>query len=377
MSLAGVSRLGRKPIKKTLRHIAVFAVIVVVLYLLLPRLVDTRKTLTLLTHASYVLLACAVMLECLALLSYGNLTRYILKVLDIRLRLRDVLAITLSSLAVSHVLSAGGVGGWVVTYNALRKRGTPHGLIFVAIAAQQFFNYIVLWVFFALALVWLVVARGQSIAGYLVAIVLIGLILWLTGYGVYLYNHRSRMRRRVTQLARLANRVMRREVVHERHIDGWLDNLFAGMRRMTSHHGSFRRTTLLACGFWTFDMLCLFATFWAFDYHVGFGYLAVGYVVAYAIGTLAPTPGGLGAVEGILIALYVSFGVPSATAVAVVLVYRLINFWLPIPPGFIAYLVVKPGRQPIAEGEVEEAAAEVCEMAPPGVSPAAPTAPRD
>ena len=30
---------------------------------------------------------------------------------------------------------AGGVGGWVVTYNALRKRGAPHGLIFVAIAA--------------------------------------------------------------------------------------------------------------------------------------------------------------------------------------------------------------------------------------------------
>jgi len=375
--LAGVSRLGRKPIKKTLRHIAVFAVIVVVLYLLLPRLVDTEKTLALLTHASYALLAGAVALECLAALSYANLTRFILKVLDIRLRLRDVLAITLSSLAVSHVLSAGGVGGWVVTYNALRKRGAPHGLIFVAIAAQQFFNYIVLWFFFALALVWLVVARGESIVGYLVGIVLIGLILWLTSYGIYLYNHRSRMRRRVTQLAHLANRVLRREVVQERHIDGWLDNLFAGMRRMTSHRGSFRKTTLVACGFWTLDMLCLYTTFLAFDYRIGFGYLAVGYVVAYAIGTLAPTPGGLGAIEGILIALYVSFGVPSATAVAVVLVYRLINFWLPIPPGFIAYLVVKPGRQPIADGEVEQAAAEVCEIAPPAVSPAAPAPPGD
>jgi len=377
LSLAGVSRLGRKPIKKTLRHIAVFAVIVVVLYLLLPRIVDTEKTLTLLTHASYVLLAGAVVLQCLAALSYANLTRYILKVLDIRLLLREVVAITLSSLAVSHVLSAGGVGGWVVTYNALRKRRVPHGLIFVAIAAQQFFNYVVLWFFFALALVWLVLARGQSIAGYLAGIVLIGLILWLTIYGVYLYNHRSRMRRRVTQLARLANRVMRREVVHERHIDGWLDNLFAGMRRMTSHRGAFRSTTVLACGFWVFDMLCLYATFLAFDERIGFGYLAVGYVVAYAIGTLAPTPGGLGAVEGILIALYVSFGVPSATAVAVVLVYRLINFWLPIPPGFIAYLVVKPGRRPIAEGEVEQAAAEVCEMPPPAVSQVEPASPGD
>ena len=118
------------------------------LYLLLPKVVNTEKTFALLSHASYVLLAFAVVLEVCALLGYANLTRFVLRVLDIRLRLTDVLAITLSSLAVSHVLSAGGVGGWVVTYNALRKRKVPHGLIFVAIAAQQFFNYAVLWFFF-------------------------------------------------------------------------------------------------------------------------------------------------------------------------------------------------------------------------------------
>ncbi len=353
---------GRPPIKKTIRHIIVFAVIVLVLYLLLPKLVDTEQTVALLTRASWVLLAAAIALEVMALLGYANLTRYILKVLDIHLRLREVLAITLSGLAVSHILSAGGVGGWVVTYNALRKHRVPHGLIFVAIAAQQFFNYIVLWFVFALALLWLVIARGESIAGYVVGIVLIGFILWLTSYGVYLYNHRARMRRRAQQVAHIVNRIWRRKVIQEDHIDGWLDNLFAGMRRMTSHRGAFRTTTALACAFWAFDLLCLYVTFWAFDYHIGFGYLAVGYVVAYAIGTLAPTPGGLGAVEGIMIALYVSFGVPSATAVAVVLVYRLINFWLPIPPGFIAYFVVRPGRRPIAEGEIEEAAAEACEM---------------
>ena len=81
----------------------------------------------------------------------------------------------------SHILSAGGVGGWVVTYNALLQAQVPHGLIFVAIAAQQFFNYVVLWFFFALALVYLIVVRGgESIVGYLVGIVLIVLILWLT-----------------------------------------------------------------------------------------------------------------------------------------------------------------------------------------------------
>jgi uncharacterized protein (TIRG00374 family) len=331
------------------RHIIVFAVIVVSLYLLLPKVVDTEQTVELLSGASYWLLALAVALQVLALLGYANLTRFILKVLDVRMRLIEVLSITLSGLAVSHVLSAGGVGGWVVTYNALLKRQVPHGLIFVAIAAQQFFNYVVLWVLFAVAIAYLVIERGQSIAAYTAALVLIGLLLWLTGYGVYLYNHRTKMRRRVGQLARLANRIMRREVVQERHVDGWLDNLFTGMRRMTSHRGAFRLTALYACAYWFFDMLCLWATFLAFDYRIGLSTLAVGYVVAYSVGTLAPTPGGLGAVEGILIALFVSFGVPSATAVAVVLTYRLINFWLPIPPGFIAYLVVRPGRTAIPD----------------------------
>jgi uncharacterized protein (TIRG00374 family) len=332
---------------------------VVALYLLLPRLVDTQQTLEYISRASYVLLLLAVALEVAALLGYANLFRYVLRVLDIRIRLREVLAITLSGLAVRHILSAGGVGGWVVTYNALMKRRVPHGIIFVAVAAQQFFNYVVLWFFFALAMLYLIVVRGgDSVLGYLVGVVLIVLLLWLTFYGVYLYNHPTRLRLRVAQIARLVNRVMRREVIHERHIDGWIDNLLIGMRRMTGHRGAFRTTLVLACAFWAFDMLCLWCTFAAFGYTMGLGHLLIGYVVAYSIGTLAPTPGGLGAVEGIMIALYISFGVPSAVAVAVVLIYRIINFWLPIPPGFIAYAIVRPGRRAIAEGEVEAAAGE-------------------
>ena len=159
-----------------------------------------RQTLKYISQASYFLLGAARRAEIAALAGYANLFRYILRVLDIRLRLGEVWAVTLSSLAVSHILSAGGVGGWVVSYNALMKHKVPHGIIFVAIAAQQFFNYVVLWFFFALAIVYLIVTRGgDSIFGYLVGIVLIVLLLWLTLYGVYLYNHPTRLRRRARQ----------------------------------------------------------------------------------------------------------------------------------------------------------------------------------
>lgn len=261
--------------------------------------------------------------------------------LAIRLRLREVMAVTLSGLAVSHVFSAGGVGGWVVSYNALRRKGVPHGLCFVAIAAQNFFNYLVLWILFFLAMVFLIITGGTSPWAYGLATVLILLLLGLAGYGIYLYNHRSTMRRRAGQFSRIVNRIARREMISEAHIDGWLDNLFAGMRRMTTHHGAFRATFASACVFWLFDMLCLWVVFFAFGYTMSPVFLAIGYVIAYSVGTLAPTPGGLGAIEGLLIALYVGFGVPSAIAVAVVLTYRIVNFWLPIPPGLIAYATVR------------------------------------
>jgi len=335
---------------------------VLALYLLLPKVVDTEQTLKYISHASYRLLFAACVLEVAALAGYANLFRYILRVLDVRLRLHEAWAITISGLAVSHILSAGGVGGWVITYNALMKYKVPHGIIFVAIAAQQFFNYIVLWLFFAMAMAYLIVTRGGgSIIGYLLGVSLIVGLLAITSYGAYLYKRPEQLHRRAHGAARLANRALRREVLHEHHIDGWMENLLIGIHRMTRRRGEVTATLLLACVFWLFDMACLWCTFRAFGVDLNIGYLLVGYVIAYSVGTLAPTPGGLGAIEGIMIALYVSFGVPSAVAVAVVLVYRIINFWLPIAPGFAAYAIVRPGRRPIAEGEIEEAAEEAPE----------------
>ena len=81
--------------------------------------------------------------------------------------------------------------------------------------------------------------------------------------------------------------------------------------------------------------------FLAFDYRIALTSLVIGYTIGYAVGTLAPTPGGLGAIEALLITTFVGFGVPPAEAVASVLVYRFINFWMPIPPGLISYVAIR------------------------------------
>jgi uncharacterized protein (TIRG00374 family) len=52
-------------------------------------------------------------------------------------------------------------------------------------------------------------------------------------------------------------------------------------------------------------------------------------------------PGGVGAVDAGMIGTFVLFDVPGAQVFAAVLTYRLIAFWLPIPPGVVAFLQLR------------------------------------
>lgn len=65
------------------------------------------------------------------------------------------------------------------------------------------------------------------------------------------------------------------------------------------------------------------------------------YLGAMALATLAPTPGGLGAVESALIASFTGFGLADGLAVSATLTFRLATFWLPLLPGWVALGVMQ------------------------------------
>ena len=70
--------------------------------------------------------------------------------------------------------------------------------------------------------------------------------------------------------------------------------------------------------------------------------VAVGLVslTAGAVATATPIPGGVGAVEAVLIAALTGIGVTPPVALATVFLYRLATFWLPIAPGAVAFQVL-------------------------------------
>jgi undecaprenyl-diphosphatase len=75
----------------------------------------------------------------------------------------------------------------------------------------------------------------------------------------------------------------------------------------------------------------------AVDGSVPIATVALVYLAGSALASAAPTPGGLGATEATFAAGLTAVGVEGSTAVSAVLLYRLLTFWMPILPGWIAY----------------------------------------
>ena len=85
-------------------------------------------------------------------------------------------------------------------------------------------------------------------------------------------------------------------------------------------------------------LVAMLAALWSVGAHPPILATAVVYLAGNAVGSAAPTPGGIGGVEAVLAAGLTAIGIPAHQAIAAVLIFRTATFWLPIPVGWISYL---------------------------------------
>jgi uncharacterized membrane protein YbhN (UPF0104 family) len=65
------------------------------------------------------------------------------------------------------------------------------------------------------------------------------------------------------------------------------------------------------------------------------------FLAGNAVGAATPTPGGIGGVEAVLAAGLTAIGIPAHEAIPAVLLFRMATFWLPIPAGWVSYLLLQ------------------------------------
>ncbi|MGK5548813.1 lysylphosphatidylglycerol synthase transmembrane domain-containing protein [Streptomyces sp. URMC 127] len=85
------------------------------------------------------------------------------------------------------------------------------------------------------------------------------------------------------------------------------------------------------------NVMCLDAAIRAFGGELSYASIAVVFLTANALGSAAPTPGGVGAVELALTAALTVAGLPAEQGTPAVLLFRLMTLWLPVLPGWLSF----------------------------------------
>jgi uncharacterized membrane protein YbhN (UPF0104 family) len=89
-------------------------------------------------------------------------------------------------------------------------------------------------------------------------------------------------------------------------------------------------------GFLVFDQLAFWASFRAVGASPDLAVIWMAYLIGQ-LGNWLPVPGGIGGVELGLVGALVVFGLPAVTATAAVLLYRVIELWIPAVLGIAAF----------------------------------------
>ncbi len=330
-------RHWRSIVPRWLRHgLLVFLALLVIEYLVIPELVGASKNLHLLSRLNIGWLVAGIGFEAGAIVCYAQLTRTLLP--RGRPGLFKVVRIVLATTAVAHVIPGGAAGGAGVGYRLLTSNGVEGADAGFALATEAIGSALVLNV-----LLWLALLVSIPLAGlhpiYVVA-ALVGLLA-LFGAASLAYA--------LTRGGDVAVRVVRsvgRRIprVGADRLERLVRQVGDSVIQLAQDRAVLKRAVLWAGLNWLLDAASLWSFVTAFGHFVDPVELFAAYGIANVLGAIPITPGGLGVIEASAATLLVSFGVTRNIATLAVLGWRLVNFWLPIPIGGVAYISLRVPR---------------------------------
>jgi uncharacterized protein (TIRG00374 family) len=322
--------------------LAAVVLLVIAIYVILPKVVGLNDVVGRLSDAHWYWVVIAASFNFVSFGSYSLLFRGVLggrdeDLVHRRLDLHASFLIAMSGFVATALFSAGGAGGIALTYWALRKSGMSRrraACRMVAFLVLLYSVYLLALLIFGVLLRTGVLHGSHSVGATIVPAAIGGVALAILVAVSFIPGEVergiSRLRSRGTRAAGVANSLAKAA-----------GTLASGIRTAAAHVRQPRRSALTllgALGWWSGIIGVLWSSFHAFGVNVPFGVLVMGFFVGM-VANLAPSPaGGVGTVDAGLIGAFVLFGIDENTVFPAILMFRIVNFWLPIPAGVWAFL---------------------------------------
>jgi uncharacterized protein (TIRG00374 family) len=324
--------------KRLIQTAVVVVLLLVAIYVLVPRLFDLQDAIGKIGDGDPVWIAVGIFCCVGMFAAYVALFRGVVGEKVVHLEWSESYQITMAGLAATRLFSAGGAGGILLSYWALRKAGMERRRAIcrmVAFLVVLYSVYLAALVIFGVLLRTHVLSGEAPLSGTLIPAALAAVAIAI---GLLMTLVPDDIERRI-----------------ERHTSGRFGKIAQRLATAPATFAQSVRTAITfvrqpragamafggAIGFWGANIAILWASFHAYDVSVPLGVVIQGFFLGTLANLFPFAPGGVGAVDAGLIGAFVLFGLPSAEVFAAVLTYRVIAFWLPIPPGIIAFFQLR------------------------------------
>jgi uncharacterized membrane protein YbhN (UPF0104 family) len=325
--------------RRIVQTILIVLILLVGIYLVFPKLVGLRDSVSKLGDADAAWIVVAIAFNVVAIATYIALFKAVVGGDALRLTWPETYEINMAGVAATLIFSAGGAGGIVLTYWALRKAGMLRRDVarrMVAFLALHYAFYPFALIVFGVLLRTGVLHGKGSVELTIVPAAVAGLVL-LLGASVALIPadlgaRAARFARNARGQALAANLGKVPATVGE------------GLRFAIGLFSSPSRGGLAvigAAGFWAANIGVLWASFHSLGIEVPLAVVVQGFFLGMVANLFPLAPAGVGAVDAGMIGAFVLFGVPEETVFPAILIYRLVAFWMPIPPGIVAFFQLR------------------------------------
>ena len=324
--------------RRLIQTLVAAVLLIVAIYVLLPKIAGLEDVFGEIREGDPGWIVVALVFNVLAFAAYVALFRGVVGEHVIHLEWRESYQITMAGLAATRLFSAGGAGGILLTYWALRKAGMERRQSvcrMVAFLVLLYSVYLLALVIFGILLRTGVLNGEAPLSGTVIpaalagaAIVIVLLIALVPGDFERRFEHMTSGR-----FGRIAKRLATAPATFAQ-----------GTRTAIAfirHPSSGALAIVGAVGFWGANIGILWASFHALDVSVPLGVVIQGFFLGMLANLFPLAPGGVGAVDAGMIGAFVLFGIDYDAVFPAVLIYRGIAFWLPIPPGIVAFFQLR------------------------------------
>jgi putative heme transporter len=298
---------------------------------------SVRHSFTVLGDARFGLIPLAISAEILSMATLARLQRRLLRAGGVQLPITSMVAIIYASNAISvSIPIAGSPMSAAFSFRSFARRGADRSLAGWALVMSGAISTVT----FAL-----IVAAGAMLSGNVVAAVVGALAALATVVpvlaGLIALRHgrlRARLETVVARSLRLAQRVLHRPEGDPRAL---IDAAVARIAGLRLKRRDWAFVFFMASVNWVANIACLALALLAIRSAVPWSGLILAWSVGVGAGSFGITPGGLGLVEAGLAGALIAAGVRTPQAVAAVLLYRLISFWLVDALGWTFYVTTR------------------------------------